>query len=286
MPDSDTDSVVDAMESSGMIDPTVIATTPKKRKAKKKNKCRKRRNSFANTGSETSSNHSVSGVHVEEAPIQQVFSEEPDNDVAATTDQVVVAVPVPTQTSYQKKKCFIWSFSIDPDLPNFLVDDNNYQDELLISCIIQESPWRAKHGPKKTSWESVMSLLADQQHQFEKVFEGASLITVRCRYEGYINLVKRWTSARDKHNQEEKSEDEEPDSVSSKTRKQMIKQGILDIYDDVQLFEEEIRNGKRAKEEKEALEKAAAEEIRQPAIGTYQYSIQAVLHELLHMIFC
>ena len=89
-----------------------------------------------------------------------------------------------------------------------------------------------------------MLLLADQQHQFEKVFGGASLITVRCRYEGYINLAKRWTSARDKHNQEEKSEDEEPNSVSSRTRKQMIKQGMLDIYNNVQLFEEEIRNRK------------------------------------------
>ena len=138
-----------------------------------------------------SSNHSESGVCIEEAPIQQVFSEEPDNDVAATTDQVVVAVPVPTQTSYQKKEWFTWSFSIDPDLPNFLVDDNNYQDELLIRCIIEESSWRVKHGAKKTSWERVMSLLADQQHQFEKEFEGASLITVWHRYEGYINLAKR-----------------------------------------------------------------------------------------------
>ena len=39
----------------------------------------------------------------------------------------------------------------------------------------------------------------------------------------------------------------------------MIKQGILDIYDNVQLFEEEIKNGKRANEVKEAMENAAAE---------------------------
>ena len=64
-----------------------------------------------------------------------------------------------------------------------------------------------------------------------------------------------WTSERDKHNQEEKSGDKEPDSESSRTRKQMIKQGIMDIYKDVLLFEEEIKNGKRANEEKEALEK-------------------------------
>ena len=125
-----------------------------------------------------SSNHSESGACIEEAPIQQGFSEELDNDIATTTDQVVVAVPVLTQTSYQKKKRFVWSFSIDPDLPNFLVDDNNYQDELMIRCIIQESAWWAKHGAKKTSWECVMLLLADQQHQFKNVFEGASLITI------------------------------------------------------------------------------------------------------------
>ena len=197
MPDSDMDSVACTMEGSGLFDPTVLATTPKKRKAKKKKKSCKRRKSFTNTGSDTSSNHSESGPHVEEASIQPVFPEEGDNDTTASRDQVVVAVPVVTQTSFQKKKRFVWSFSIDPDLPNFLVDDNNYQDELLIRCIIQESLWRAKHGAKKTSWESVMLLLANQQHQFENVFEGVSMITIRRRYEGYINLAKRWTSERD-----------------------------------------------------------------------------------------
>ena len=125
-----------------------------------------------------------------------------------------------------------------------------------------------------------MSLLANQQHKFANVFDGATMITIRCRYEGYINLAKRWTLERDKHNQEEKSEDEEPDAESSRTRKQMIKQGILDIYEDVQLFEEEIKNGKKANEEKEAMEKAAAEEICLAAVGTFYYSINGVLHEL------
>ena len=36
MPDSDMDSVAHTMEGSGPFDPTVQATTPKKRKAKKK----------------------------------------------------------------------------------------------------------------------------------------------------------------------------------------------------------------------------------------------------------
>ena len=60
----------------------------------------------------------------------------------------------------------------------------------------------------------------------------------------------------------------------------MIKQEIMDIYEDVLLFEEEIKNGKRANEEKEALEKAAAEEICQAAISMYYNSIPCVCYEL------
>ena len=83
-------------------------------------------------------------------------------------------------------------------------------------------------------------------------------------------MARRWTLKREKHNQEEKSEDEECDAPSSQTTKQMIKHGILDIHEDVQFFKEEIKNGKRANEEKEAMEKAAADKIHQAAISTYK----------------
>ena len=84
MPDSDTDSVAHTMEGSGPFDPTVLATTPKKGKAKRKKKSRKRRKSFTNTGSDTSSNHSESGPCIEEASIQSVFPEEGENDATAS----------------------------------------------------------------------------------------------------------------------------------------------------------------------------------------------------------
>ena len=102
MPDSETDSVVCTMEGSGSFDPTVLATTPKKRKAKKNKKSRKRRTSFANTGLDTSLNHSVSDPPIEEASIQPELPEKDDNDANKTTEQVVVAVPVVTQTTLQK----------------------------------------------------------------------------------------------------------------------------------------------------------------------------------------
>ena len=40
-------------------------------------------------------------------PIQPVFPEEGDDSTNASTNQVVVVVPVVTQTSFQKKVCLI-----------------------------------------------------------------------------------------------------------------------------------------------------------------------------------
>ena len=41
----------------------------------------------------------------------------------------------------------------------------------------------------------------------------------------------------------------------------ILSHGILDIYEDVQLFKEEIKHGKRVNEEKEDKGKAAADKI-------------------------
>ena len=60
-----------------------------------------------NTGSDTSSNHSESDPPVEEASIQPLLTEEADNNANETTEQVVVAVPVVTQTTLQKKVCLV-----------------------------------------------------------------------------------------------------------------------------------------------------------------------------------
>ena len=35
-----------------------------------------------------------------------------------------------------------------------------------------------------------MSLLGNQQHELANVFDGATMITIRRRYEGYLNLAK------------------------------------------------------------------------------------------------
>ena len=117
----------------------------------KKKKSHKKRKSLANTGSEmslTQANHVHAPIDLI-PPVPQVLTETQDNEFGNTLQQVVVAVPVLRESSNTKKKRFVWSFTIDPDLPNFQVDDNNYQEQLLIRFILQASPRRVKIGAKK-----------------------------------------------------------------------------------------------------------------------------------------
>ena len=50
---------------------------------------------------------------------------------------------------------------------------------------------------QKTIMGDYHVLTCDQQHHSENVFERASLITIQQRYEGYLNLARRWTLERE-----------------------------------------------------------------------------------------
>ena len=54
-----------------------------------------------------------------------------------------------------------------------------------------------------------MSLLGNQQHELVNVFDGATMITIRRRYEGYLNLARhghpRETNTTKKRNQKMKN---------------------------------------------------------------------------------
>ena len=100
------------------------------------------------------------------------------------------------------------------------------------------------------------------------VFDGASVTTIRKRYEQvYLYLGKTWTKEKEQHNQEEASEDEEPDMDNQCTTKQLIKEGILDMYKEYIQHEEQLESEKQEEEEQDAHLKMAAIHIWEAALG-------------------
>ena len=72
---------------------------------------------------------------------------------------------------------------------------------------------------------------------------------------------------KEQHNQEEASEDEEPDTDTQRTTKQLIKQGIMDLYEEFIQHEEELESEKQEENQQDAHGKMAAIHIRDAALG-------------------
>ena len=74
----------------------------------------------------------------------------------------------------------------------------------------------------------------------------------------YLVLGDKWRKVREQRNVKEASEDEEPDNNNEQTTKQLIKQGIEELYEDHIQHEEEVQEQKTNDQEKEEQGKMAA----------------------------
>ena len=103
------------------------------------------------------------------------------------------------------------------------------------------------------------------------IFSGINMSTVQNTYQNvYLVLGDKWRKEREQRNIEEASVDEEPDNSNERTTKQLIKQGIKDLYEDHILHEEEVQEQKTNDKENEEKGKLAATQIKEVALGHLQ----------------
>ena len=175
-----------------------------------------------------------------------------------------------TRKKAKKKNRFTWSHH--GTKPNcgltYIVNEWNYKDKILIRHLLADQPWKAHHGCIMSAWDSLLEKLLTEKRDGACVFEGVSVITICKQYEQvYLYLGKIWTEDKEKRNQEEASEDEELDTDTQRTTKQLIKQGIMDLYEESIQHEEELESEKQEEKQQDAHGKMAAIHIREAALG-------------------
>ena len=175
-----------------------------------------------------------------------------------------------TRKKAMKKSRFTWSHH--GTKPNtglmYIVNKWNHKDEILIRPLLADQPWKACHGRVMSAWDSLLENLLSEKRDGACVFKGASVVTIRKRYEQvYLHLGKTWTQEKEQRNQEEASEDEEPDMDTQCTMKQLIKQGIMDLYEESIQHEEELESEKQEEKQQDAHGKMVAIHIREAALG-------------------
>ena len=175
-----------------------------------------------------------------------------------------------TRKKAMKKSRFTWSHhGTKPNTGSmYIVNKWNHKDEILICHLLADQPWKACHGRVMSAWDSLLENLLSEKRDGACVFEGASVVTIRKRYEQvYLHLGKTWTQEKEQRNQEEASEDEEPDMDTQCTMKQLIKQGIMDLYEESIQHEEELESEKQEEKQQDAHGKIVAIHIREAALG-------------------
>ena len=192
---------------------------------------------------------------------------ESDNVGAASTMQQ-------PNTTIQKKSRFSWSHhGTNPKYVNtYIVHEENYKDKRLIHHLMQVCPWKARHGNVKAAWKKVLDGLLLEKIDGNFMFVGINVMTIHNRYQNvYLVLGDKWRKEWEQRNVEEASEDvEQLENRNERATKQLIKQGIKDLYEDHIQHEEEVQEQKTNDKEKEEKGKIAATRIKEAALGRLQ----------------
>ena len=141
------------------------------------------------------------------------------------------------------------------------------KDETFICLLLAKEPWNAGHGRMMKAWQDLMMLLLETDVDGNKIFQGASKVMLKKKYQLYLDLGKKWENEKEKRNQPENKEEKHDVHRSTTT---LVCGGIEDLWEEFVMRKENEKEKKEEESQKEAIVKEGAEKIRQFAMGKLQ----------------
>ena len=154
---------------------------------------------------------------------------------------------------------FQWSHMADCN-----VENGNGKDKTLIRILLAKEPWNAGHGQVMKAWQDLTGLVLETVVHGDKIFQGVSKVTLKKRYQLYLDLGKKWEQEKDKRNQPETEEEKHDVGQSTAT---VIHGGIEDLWEEFVMHKENEKEKKEEESQKEAIAKEGAEKIQQFTLG-------------------
>ena len=179
-----------------------------------------------------------------------------------STHKKVVEVEAEEEEPLPEKRTrsrFRWSHTMDN-----IVENANTKDETFIRILLAKEPWNAGHGRVMKAWQELTWTLLETVVDGDKIFQGVSEITLKKRYQLYLDLGKKWDNEREQRNQPENAEDKHDIHRSTAT---LIRGGIEDLWEEFVMRKESEKEKKHEDSQKESIAKEGAEKIRQFAMG-------------------
>ena len=143
------------------------------------------------------------------------------------THKKVVKVEIEKEEPLLEKKPrsrFRWSHTMDN-----IVENANTKDEMFIRILLAKEPWNAGHGRVMKAWQELTWTLLETVVNGDKIFQGVSEVTLKKRYQLYLDLGEKWDNEREQRNQPENTEDKHYMQHSIAT---LIRGGIEDLWEE------------------------------------------------------
>ena len=110
-----------------------------------------------------------------------------------------------------------------------MVENANMKDETFICLLLAKEPWNAGHGRVMKAWQDLTMTILETVVDGDKIFHGVSEVTLKKRYQLFLDLGKKWETEKEKRNQPENKEDKEDVHCSIAT---LIHGGIEDLWEE------------------------------------------------------
>ena len=128
-----------------------------------------------------------------------------------------------------------------------IVENANTKDETFIRILLAKEPWNAGHGRVMKAWQELTWTLLETVVDGDKIFQGVSEVTVKKRYQLYLDLGKKWDNEREQRNQPENAEDKHDVHRSTAT---LIHGGIEDLWEEFVMHKESEKEKKHEDSQK------------------------------------
>ena len=78
----------------------------------------------------------------------------------------------------------------------------------MIHILLVKEPWNAGHGQVK-AWQNLLGIVLDMVVDGDKIFHCVSEVTLKKRYQLYLDIGKKWDQEKEKRNQPENKEEKQ-----------------------------------------------------------------------------
>ena len=122
----------------------------------------------------------------------------------------------------------------------------------MICILLVKEPWNAGHSQVMKAWQDLTGIALDTVVDGDKIFQGVPQVTLKRRYQLYLDVSNKWDKDKEKRDELENEEDRDD---STRSTAQLSCRGFEDLWEEFIMHKENEKEKKEEDLRKKPLQK-------------------------------